>query len=497
MSVERNLPLVRERKQAILKGDPDRAAEQKKLGKLTARERIGLLFDAASFVELDTLAGKNGESGVITGYGLIDGQPVYVYAQDYTVLGGAVGAEQARKIVKVQELAQKTGSPVIAMLDSRGARLLEGIEAVDAYARISAKTASLSGVVPQIALVMGQCAASGAMIAAMNDIVIVAESGRVFMNGPQVVSANTGDTVDAKALGGPEAAMESGLAALACAGDEEAIACARRIVAMLPGNNLEDAPVNFTQADDMNRALPAFNAIDTVTDIKEVISAVSDGCAPIELYANWAPEMVTCLAAIGGRTVGIVGTQPSVGGGELTSEGCRKAARFVRFCDCFSIPVVTFVDTLGIAVTGKDGQGELARACAQLNAAYADATTARLAVVTGNAIAVGYMALASRPVADMVYAWPGAVIAPLTTQAAVQVLSVGKLKGIKNPNEVRAELEKDYQDNIADGLNAAKLGLVDDVIEPAETRQMLAAALEMLAAKREVGPAKKHGNLPL
>lgn len=497
MSVVSNLPLVRERKQAYLKGDPDRCAEQKKLNKLTARERISLLFDASSFIELDALAGRDGQSGVVTGYGLIEGRPAYVYAQDYTSMGGAVGADQARKVLKVMNLAQKTGMPVVAMFDSKGARLTEGVDAVNAYAQIAAKTAQLSGVVPQIALVMGECAGSAAAIATMNDIVIASDAARLFVNGPQVVAANTGKDVDAATYGNAESLLKSGLAQLSGKSDEEAVACARAIVALLPGNNLEDAPMDITVPDDVNREMPEYNAIDRVTDARALLMTVSDGSQLIELNKDYADEMITAFGRIGGQTVGFIATNPEKEEGSLTVDGCAKAARFVRLCDCFNIPINTFVDSTGLQVAKACGQADLARAAAQLTFALTDATVARIALITGQAIGASYMALAARTASDIAYAWPGSVIAPLAAPAAVQVLMSDKLEGSKDAIKDRESLEKDYQDNIADGLNAARLGYVDDVIEPAETRMMLAAALEMLSSKREARPAKKHGNLPL
>ncbi|MDO4549057.1 MAG: carboxyl transferase domain-containing protein [Clostridia bacterium] len=497
MGVERNLPLVRERKQAILAGDPERVAEQKKLGKLTARERIGLLLDEASFVELDVLAGRDGASGVVTGYGLIDGRPAYVYAQDFTSFSGAVGAEQARKIIKVMDLAAKTGSPIIAMFDSMGARVKEGIDAVDAYAQIAAKTAKVSGVIPQIALVLGQCAASAAMIATLNDIVIVADDGRLFVNGPQVVSANTGETVDAKALGGPEACAKNGICHLTASSDAEAIALSRRVLKMLPANNIEDAPIDFTQVDDINRLTPEFETIDTVEDMNAVINSIADEGSVIELSPAFAPEMITALGSIGGRTVGFVATQPAINGGALTCLGSRKAARFIRMLDCFNISVVTICDSTGLAVHKASEQGELAKATAQLTCALNDVSTPRVALVTGNAIAASFMVMVSKCSCDMVFAWPGSVISPLASKAAVQVLMFDRLKGAADPVKVRAELEKEYEDNVADCVNAAKQGYVDDVIEPSQTRQMIASALEMLSSKRDSRLPKKHGNLPL
>ncbi len=497
MSVERNLPLIRERKQAILNGEADRAAEQKKLQKLTARERVARLFDEASFVELDALSGRGGESGVVTGYGLIDGRPVYAWAQDYVSCGGAVGREHARKIVKVMELAKKTGSPVISMFDSMGARLMEGVDAVDAYAQIAAGTAQLSGVVPQIALVMGQCAASAALIAAMNDVIICSDAARLYINGPQVVSANTGESVDAEKLGGAKACLKNGIAHLAGKTDEEAILLARQVVMLLPDNNLEAAPVDLCGADDFNRLAPELNELTESPDAHKVIEAIADLGSVLELGAGHAESMITALAKLGGRTVGVIATQPTADGGALTACGMKKAARFAKFLDSFNLPVLTLVDSTGFSVAGASGQAGLANAGAALLGALSESTGARIALVTGKAIAAAYMALAARTQADVVYAWPGSVIAPLDVPAAVQVLMNGKLKGQADAQAKRAELEKEYADNIADGLNAARHGYVDDVIEPSESRMMLIAALEVLSSKRDARLPKKHGNLPM
>ncbi len=497
MSVERNLPLIRERKQAIMKGEADRAAEQKKLQKLTARERVAQLFDEASFVELDALSGRGGESGVVTGYGLVDGRPVYVWAQDYISSGGAVGREHARKIVKVMELAKKTGSPVVSMYDSMGAKLLEGVAAVDAYAQIAAQAAQLSGVVPQIALVMGQCAASAAVIAMMSDVIICSSAARLYVNGPQVVSANTGETVDAEKLGGAAACAAGGVAHLVGKTDGEAILLARQVVGMLPDNNLDASPVDLAGADDFNRLAPALNELTASPDAHVVIDAVADLGSVLELGAGHADSMITALAKLGGRTIGIVATQPVKDGGALTACGMKKAARFVRFCDSFNLPILTLVDSTGFSVAGASGQAALAGAGAALMGALSEAAGARIALVTGKAIAAAYMVLAARASADVVYAWPGSVIAPLDVPAAVQVLMNGKLKGQADAQQKRAELEQEYADNIADGLNAARHGYVDDVIEPAESRMMLVAAMEVLSGKRDARLPKKHANLPV
>ncbi len=491
MSVERNLPLVRERRQAALQGDAAQIAAIHGAGKLTARERVKLLLDDASFVELDTLAA---DAGVITGYGLIDGRPAYVYAQDYTVKSGALGAAQARKILKVMSLAEKTGAPVVALCDSQGARLDEGMTAVNAYASIMAKSADLSGVVPQIAVVLGPCGGGAAMCAAMSDFVVMSKNGQLFVNGPQLVSAKLGKTIEMAQLAGSEASLKSGAAQLIAGTDEETLALTRKLVALLPGNNLEDAPYNFDAEDDVNRELPQLNA--DGADAKAVIAAIADNADYIELGSAHADEMVTALTRIGSTTVGIVATQSAKDEGRLTVAGCKKAARFIRFCDCFSIPVISLVDTMGSCIT-EANQGELMRAIAQLMYAASEATAPRVAIVTGNAIGSAATALASRAAADVIYAWPGAVISPVTAAIAVQLNNEKELHDAANPAAVRAELEEKYQAEVADGVNAAIEGNIDDVIEPAVTRQMIAAALEMLSGKRESKPARKHGNLPL
>ena len=491
MNVERNLPVVRERKLAILKGDAELCAQQKKSGKLLARERIAQLLDAASFVELDVL---NADAGVVTGYGLINGNPAYVYAQDFTVKGGSVGASHARKVLKVMELAEKTGAPVFALLDTAGARLDEGIDAMNAYAQMAGKVSALSGVVPQIAVVLGQCGGIASAIAGMSDITIMSKNGALFVNGPMVVSAVAGKEIDMETLAGAEASMRSGMAQLTAETDEEAIALARKLAGMLPVNNMDEA-IDDT-IDDVNRELGDLNRIEKVEDVRDIITRVADMNEFVELSADFAPSMVTGLGKIGGITVGFVANQASKDEGRLTVYGAKKAARFVSFCDCFSIPVITIVDSMGMKVSTAP-QGELSRAGAQLMFALSDASTVRIALIAGNAIGMAYASMASRAAADVVYAWPGACVSAVTPKIAVQLNWADEMKDAEDPFAKRAELEAKYMDDVADGINAAKMGYVDDVIEPAQTRQMLAAALEMLAGKRESKPAKKHGNMPL
>ena len=491
MSVERNLSVVRERKLAILKGDPDLCAKQKKAGKLLARERVAQLFDAASFVELDVL---NADAGVVTGYGLIEDKPVYVYAQDFTVKGGSVGAQHARKVLKVMELAEKTGAPLVAILDTAGARLDEGMDAINAYAMMAGRVSALSGVVPQVALVLGQCGGIASSIAGMSDIVVMSKNGSLFVNGPQVVSAAAGKQLDMEEIGGAAASVRSGMVQLTAETDEEAIALARKVVAMLPANNLDEA-VDLPR-DDINRELSAFNAIDTLEDVRDLVRAVADLGEIVELGEEFAPSMVTALGRVNGTTVGFIANQASKDEGRLTVYGCKKAARFASFCDCFSIPILTLVDSTGMKISTAP-QGELSRAGAQLMFALSEATTPRIALVVGQAIGMSYAAMASRAASDVVYAWPGSVLSAVTAPIAAQLLYAGEMQAADDPYAKRAELEKRYMDDVADAVNAAKLGYVDDVIEPAATRQMIGAALEMLSGKRDSKPAKKHGNMPL
>ena len=488
MNVERNLPVIRERKLEILRGDAELCAQQKKAGKLLARERVALLLDEASFVELDAL---NADAGVVTGCGTIGGSPVYVWAQDFTVKGGSVGAAHARKVLKVMALAEKTGAPVVAMLDTAGARLDEGIEAMNAYALMAGRMNALSGVVPQIALVLGPCGGIASAIADMSDVTVMSKNGFLFVNGPKVVSAVSGKATDLETMAGCAASQKSGVAHLTAETDEAAIALAKKLISMLPSNNLDSAE-GFC-ADDLNREL---GAIENYEDVRALLGAIADMGDVVELGEDFAPSMVTAIAKIGGTTVGFVANQASKDEGRLTVYGCKKAARFVNFCDCFSIPVVTVVDSMGMKISAAP-QGELSRAGAQAMFAYAEASTPRIALIVGSAVGMGYAALASRVAADVVYAWPGAYISAVTPQIAVQLNCADEMKSADDPQAKRKELEDKYMDEVADGLTAAQQGFVDDVIEPSNTRVMIAAALEMLSGKRESKPAKKHGNMPL
>lgn len=491
---EQNLKQVLAKKQSILQGDAERIAKQRAAGKLTARERVAKLLDAGSFVETDALVSRNGDyAGVVTGSGTVQDRPVYVFAQDFTVHGGAMGQMQAQKIVKVLDLAQKTGAPVIALCDSAGVRIDEGAAAMNAYASVFTRLAKLSGVVPVIALVLGPVVGGAAMIAQLADITIEAENvGQLMVYGPQVMSAISGKTVDAKAVGGAKAMAAQGGVALTAKDEDEAISLAVQVLDYLPGCNAEDAAIVDT--DDMNRILPVLDA----ADAESQLAAMADGAAYVELFKDYGKEIRVALTRIGGRPVGLVVGNGKENDGVLTAQSASKAARFIRLCDCYSLPVVSLINSKGVAVPAVDEQAATIKATTQLLYAYAEATTAKVSIVTGNAIGQAYVAMGGKSNADVIYAWPGAVISALTPEAAVQVLYTDDLKADKKPAlQSRAELEAKFAADVADGVAAAAAGMVDDVIDPAETRKYVIAALEMLSSKRESNPPKKHGNLPL
>ena len=474
---------LKDLKQAMLgAGGEQSVAEQHKAGKQTARERVTALLDPESFVEVGMFA-----SGVVTGFGTVEDRPVYVYAQEYAKDFGAMDAAQADKIVRIMDLAVKTGAPVVALLDSAGADLTKGVSALDAYARIMAKTAQISGVVPQISVIAGPCAGGATAIPAMGDFVVAANTAEMFVTGPQVVSARTGKDISAKELGGAETLDANGLAHLCAASETEAFAQVRRLIALLPANNEEDAPM--LMQDDLNRQLD----IDSYYDAHDLLARVADFGDYLELQKGFGKSMVAALGRLGGRSVGFLANNPAQEDGALNDQACQKAARFVRMCDCFNIPVISFVNTAGQGTVTACENAKAIKGSAQLIGAYAEASVPKVSVICGQAIGSAYAAMGSRGLgADMVLAWPKAVIAPMDADAAVYVLQRDAIKAGQDVEELKAAYQKDN-----DGFAAAKAGLVDDVIEPAATRQMVAAALEMLLGKREVALPKKHANLPL
>ncbi len=485
MSTLQDLNQVLSRKQAILESAG--VEKQKQSGKLTARERVSLLLDGGSFVEQSMLFA---DAGVVTGCGTVEGRPVYVIAQDFAVMDGAVGEKQAKKIVKVLELARKTGTPVVTLCDSNGARVGEGAAALEAYADIFAHMARLSGVVPMIAVVAGPCVGAAAMTAQLSDIVLVAKpAGALMVAGPQVLASTMGKDLKAEDLGGGKTAVEYGAAHFACETEEKAIAQVKTLLGMLPANNLEDAP--FAPEEDMNRLVEGLAA---GADGREVITALADTGSVVELGKGFTGA-VTALGRMAGRTVAFVYT----GKGDTCDKRMNKITRFVRFADCYNIPVVSLVDSTGFELFPTiDRQMSVMKAASALVYAYSEATTVKVTLVIGSAVGAMYVAMGGSANADATYAWPGAVISPMTGEAAIQVMWKDQIKASQGDAvKAREELAAKYEAEVADGVCAAAAGLVDDVIDPADSRKMVIAALELLSSKRDSNPPKKHGNMPL
>ncbi len=491
MQNSQDLKTVQALRETLSAGDEARAKAQRDAGKLTARQRIERFVDAGSFVELYALVSEGGEAaGVVTGYATVQDRPVTLFAQDFTVHGGAMGKLQALKINKTLDLALKTGTPVIALLDSAGVRIDEGAAGMNAYAEIYKNIARLSGVSPIVAVVLGPAVGGAALLAQLADVSIMAKkTAAMGVFGPQVLAAMNGIDVKPEAVGGADMMAAQGGVSLVAATEDEALALAAQVLSLLPGSNAEDADI--VDGDDLNRLLPELAA----ADVTALLSQLMDAGTQVELKAAYETGVRTALGRIGGHSVGVVATAA----GYLTAGALQKAARFVHFLDCFNIPVVSLVNTSGVKVDRLDNQSWLMNAQSQLLYAYATATVPKLCVVTGDAIGQAYVALGGKANADVTFAWPGAVISALTPEAAVAVLYADQVKADKalSPADARAKYAAEYVENVASALCAAKEGLVDDVIEPAATRKVLIAGLEMLLSKRDSNPAKKHGNMPL
>ncbi len=503
------------REEAKLSGGTERIERQHKRGKLTARERLDLLLDENSFHELDPFVTHRATGfgmeekrylgdGVVTGYGTIDGRLVYVFSQDFTVFGGALGEAHAEKICKIMELAVRNGAPVIGLNDSGGARIQEGVESLGGYADIFVRNTLASGVIPQISAVMGPCAGGAVYSPAITDfIIMVQDTSYMFVTGPDVVKTVTHEEVTFEELGGAMVHnTESGVAHFIARNEEDCIQTIRQLLSYLPQNNLEDPPY-VEPTDDPLRMEPALDTIvpDSPTkpyDMKEIIRLVVDEGEFFEVHAHYAQNIIVGLARLNGRSVGIVAQQPAVLAGCLDINSSDKGARFVRFCDCFNIPLITFVDVPGFLPGVGQEHGGIIRHGAKLLYAYCEATVPKLTVITRKAYGGAYDVMSSKHVrGDINYAWPAAEIAVMGPDGAVNIIFRKEIAEAEDPEAERERLTQEYREQFAHPYIAAARGYIDDVIEPQETRPRLISALEMLQNKRQSNPPKKHGNIPL
>jgi propionyl-CoA carboxylase beta chain len=512
---ERLTRLDQMREESRLGGGPVRIERQHQWGKLTARERLDLLLDPGSFVELDAFVTHRstefglGEQrflgdGVVTGHGTIDRRLVFVFSQDFTVFGGSLSEAYAEKICKIMDLAMKVGAPIIGLNDSGGARIQEGVVSLGGYADIFLRNVLASGVVPQISVIMGPCAGGAVYSPAMTDFTIMVErTSYMFVTGPNVVKAVTHELVDSESLGGATVhTTRSGVAHLAAHDEADALDAVRRLLAQLPQNNLE-APAIVPSSDPPDRTDPS---LDTVVpddphkpyDMHEVITRIVDTGTFLEIQPNWAANIIIGFARLGGRSIGIVAQQPAVLAGALDIEASIKAARFVRTCDCFNVPLLTLVDVPGFLPGVGQEHGGIIKHGAKLLYAYCEATVPKVTVITRKAYGGAYDVMSSKHIrGDMNFAWPTAEIAVMGAEGAVNIIFKDAIAAAEDPAEERRRLVAEYEAEFANPYIAAARGYVDDVIRPAETRPRLIGAFEMLAGKRDVNPRKKHGNIPL
>jgi methylmalonyl-CoA carboxyltransferase 12S subunit len=505
---------LRERRARLMKGGGDeRIAKQHESGKLTARERIDLLVDPDSFQETGLFAEHRSThfdmpgrefaaDGVVTGTGTVQGRQVYLASQDFTVAGGAAGEVHSDKIAEAMQLAQKTGSPFVFVNDSGGARVQEGIDSLTGYGRVFYNNVMLSGSVPQIALVCGPCAGGAAYSPALTDFIIQTRVGQMFITGPQVIRQVTGEEVSAEQLGGPFTQMvHSGVVHFVAEHDGEAVEICKRLLSFLPSNNLEDPP--RAGEGPPVEAVPALEGVVPAEpkqgyDVRAVIQHVADHGDFLEVQPLFAPNIVVGFARMQGRPIGVVANQPIVQAGALDINASDKAARFVRFCNAFNLPLVTFVDVPGFLPGVQQEYGGIIRHGAKMLFAYSAATVPKITVVLRKAFGGAYLAMCAKALgADRVLGWPTAEIAVMGAEGAAEIVFRKEIAAAPDKAARRAELIEQYRRTFATPYIAAGRRLIDDVIEPADTRRAVAAALESLHSKRELRPPKKHGLIPL
>ncbi len=516
MANEDKLSELQKQKEKLYEGGGAKRIErQHEKGKLTARERIDAFLDKDSFVELNTFVKHRqtqlgmdkrevpGE-GVVTGYGTVDGRLVYVFAQDFTALGGTLGEMHAQKICDVMDLAAKVGAPFIGLNDSGGARIQEGVDALKGYGNIFYRNTIYSGVIPQISAIMGPCAGGAVYSPALTDFVfMVRNTSQMFITGPEVIKTVTGENVTFEELGGADTHnKKSGVGHFADDTDQECLAHIRELLQFLPSNNMEDPP-QLEPDDDPNRKEEGLKDIipenpNKPYDVRDIIRLVIDHGYFFETHMDYAQNIVVGFGRLNGRTVGIVANQPKHLAGVLDINGSDKAARFVRFCDSFNIPLVTLQDVPGYLPGTSQEQGGIIRHGAKLLHAYAEATVPKLTVIARKSYGGAYIAMCSKSLmADVVYAYPGAEIAVMGPEGAANIIYKNEIEESDNPEQTRQEKIDEYRSQFANPYVAASRGRVDDIIDPRETRPRLIYALETLVNKREERPAKKHGNIPL
>jgi methylmalonyl-CoA decarboxylase alpha subunit len=507
--------LIEDKKKIEKGGGQTRIDKQHKKGKMFARERIEYLLDEGSFVEVGVFVSHRctnfgmekveiPDEGVVTGYGTIDGRLVYVYAQDFTSTGGALGEMHAKKICDIMDLAVKTGAPVIGINDSGGARIQEGVDALAGYGGIFYRNTKASGVIPQISMIMGPCAGGAVYSPALTDFIFMVDNtSQMFITGPKVLKTVTGEDVTVEELGGAGThSTKSGVAHFEAADEKTSLDQVKKLLSYLPSNNMESAP-EFQAEDDLNRIIPELDSIipdnpNKPYDMKDIINRVVDENSFFEIQERYAQNIIIGFGRMNGKSIGIIANQPKVLAGCLDINASDKAARFIRTCDAFNIPILNIVDVPGF-LPGKNQEHDgIIRHGAKLLYAYSEATVPKVTMIVRKAYGGSYLAMCSKDLgADIVYAWPSAEIAVMGPDGAANIVFKKQIKAAADPEAERRARVQEYKDDFANPYMAAKRGYVDDIIVPSESRQRLAAAFEMLKEKRESSPPKKHGNIPV
>nr|WP_315019951.1 acyl-CoA carboxylase subunit beta [uncultured Aminipila sp.] len=507
--------LLKFKAEIALGGGQKKIEAQHASGKLTARERLNVLFDENSFVEMDVfvshrchnfdMEGKKAPGdGVVTGYGMVEGRLVFAYAQDFTVLGGSLGEYHAEKIVKVQNMALKMGAPIVGLNDSGGARIQEGVNALSGFGKIFYNNTISSGVIPQISVIMGPCAGGAVYSPAITDFIfMVDQTSQMFITGPQVIKTVTGEDISSETLGGAVTHNSiSGVAHFIGKDDTETLLQVRELLSYMPSNNLETAPIYVTN-DNPNRLIPEFNDIipenpNKAYDMYEIITKLADDGKLYDVMSLYAKNIITCFIRLDGNTVGVIANQPNFGAGCLDINASDKAARFIRRCDAFNIPVLTIEDVPGF-LPGKDQEfGGIIRHGAKMLYAYCEATVPKITMILRKAYGGAYIGMCNKELgSDLVLAWPSAQIAVMGAAGAANIVFKKEIKNAEDPMAKREEKIAEYEEMFNNPYRAAEMGYVDDIIEPATARQRIISGFDMLSSKRQSLPAKKHGNIPL